>query len=82
MMEPTLIHTDISTNTHYQGTSSSRVIPYDRGTLDPVISHQVDLTSATQTPKAGWAQMDAKAIIDSVNDSARGALDKVKVMSI
>ena len=65
-----------------QGTSSSRVILYDRDTLAPVTSHQVDLTSATQTPKAGWAQMDAKAIIDSVDESARGALEKVKVTSI
>ena len=60
-----------------QGTSSSRVILYDSDTLAPVSSHQVDLTTATQTPKAGWAQMDPQAIVDSVDESARGALEKV-----
>ena len=61
-----------------QGTSSSRVILYDSDSLVAVASHSVDLTSAMQTPKAGWAQMDANAIIDSVDESARGALEKVE----
>ncbi len=60
-----------------QGTSSSRVILYDADSLKPVGSHQVELASATTTPKAGWSQMDPMAIVRSTEESAAGALAKV-----
>mmetsp|Transcript_5644 Transcript_5644/g.17607 ORF Transcript_5644/g.17607 Transcript_5644/m.17607 type:complete len:529 (+) Transcript_5644:583-2169(+) len=59
-----------------QGTSSSRVVLYDAATLAPVASHQVELQSATTNPRPGWSQMDAKAIVKSVDDAAAGALQK------
>ena len=52
-----------------QGTSSSRVILYDEA-LSPVASHQVELQSATTHPQPGWSQMDAKAIVGTVNIAA------------
>ena len=62
-----------------QGTSSSRVVLYDAQTLQPVPNghHQVDLSTHYSTPQPGWAQMDANAIIASVEDSAAGALEKI-----
>ena len=59
-----------------QGTSSSRVILYDASTLKPVASHQLELQSATTNPRAGWSQMDPKAIVSTVEQSAAGALQK------
>ena len=58
-----------------QGTSSSRVILYDES-LTPVASHQVELQSATTAPSPGWSQMDPRAILRTVNESAAGALAK------
>lgn len=61
-----------------QGTSSTRVILYDVSEGAPVPvpggSHQVELAGATTHPHAGWAQMDARAIVDSVEACAAGAL--------
>jgi len=64
-----------------QGTSSSRVILYDAETLAPVPdgSHQVDLSSSYMTPQPGWAQMDPKSILSSVEQSAAGALAKTGI---
>ncbi|KAL1503368.1 hypothetical protein AB1Y20_011420 [Prymnesium parvum] len=59
-----------------QGTSSSRVILYDE-TLTPVGSHQVELKTATSSPRPGWSQMDPMAILHTVNTSARRALEQV-----
>ena len=60
-----------------QGTSSTRVILYDADAkLQPVASHQIELASATTNPQAGWSQMDPKAIVSSVEQSAAGALQK------
>ena len=59
-----------------QGTSSSRVILYDAGSLTPVASHQVELQSCTTNPQPGWSQMDPLGILASVEASAAGALEK------
>lgn len=59
-----------------QGTSSSRVILYDAGTLKPVASHQVQLADATTTPSPGWSQMDPIAIVSSVEECTSAVLQK------
>ena len=64
-----------------QGTSSSRVILYDAETLAPVSSHQVELQSATTTPEPGWSQMDPAKILSSVDEAAKGALEKANASS-
>jgi glycerol kinase len=64
-----------------QGTSSSRVILYDAETLAPKASHQIDLTSATSTPSPGWAELNAGDIYRSVEESARGAMEKLNAKS-
>ena len=44
--------------------------------LPPTGLEQVELQSATTTPKPGWSQMDPMAILRTVNTSAAGALEK------
>jgi glycerol kinase len=42
---------------------------------------QVDLTSATSTPSPGWAELNMTDIYRSVEESARGAMEKVNASS-
>ena len=60
-----------------QGTSSTRVILYDQGTLVPKASHQVQLSNATSTPQAGWVQMNPAALLLSVENCFQGVLEQV-----